>query len=243
MVFPNVPKEFVETVVGNVGVPPQLLGWNIRIKRDQSNSITCCNHLRNDASELRIAEVKCFAGEIANVVVKPVAQKCGLDKILVRLCMNAEDNRNSLHARNSNQNRAMNYMRSRLDNIALGRAYNSLLSQADARCGRILMVGMNLAPDTREWREIPRTFFDSAQHALYGSIAYEYIDDFDDFLKIDPIDPVDGAAKFASLDEQTNSFNFVANQAQFARANGVFLRELVVGPEAVWYFCSTSASR
>ena len=129
--------------------------------------------------------------------------------------MNAEGNGNSLHARNSNENRAMNYMRGRMfhvDDPKMTLAYHSLLGEAEERCDRIIMVGMNLAPNTREWREAPRMFFDSAQHAMYDSIAYEYIDDFDNSLTIDPSYK---GTHFTSLDEQAAHFHYDSIQPDY----------------------------
>ena len=223
-------------MAGNDG---QILGWNIRITRDQANSITCCNLPNNAHDGLYIAGIQCLAGAIGNLAVTHIARNCGMANILVRLCMNADSNGQSLHAINSNENTAMNYMRSRMfhaDDPRMHMAYHLLLGQAEARCDRIMMVQMNLAPNTREWRKVPRMYFDSAQHAMYDSIAYEYIDDFDDSFAIDP--SYDGT-HFASLDGQADSFHYDQNEAEFARARGFVIRKRVVGPGAYWYFCST----
>ena len=230
----NAPNQVVERVVGNFGVPPQLLGWNIRIKRDQSNSFTCCTLLHNPASELLIAKLQCLSGAITNIGILNMAENCGLDKILVRLCMNAEYHGYSLHAPAFPDNRAMQYMRGRvpLSDIQMRRGYKMLLGQVDARCEKIMMVNMHVDPNTRHWREVPRIFFNSAQHAMYDAIAYEYIDDIDNLPKIT-------GPYFASLDEQANHFDYDQNVAEFARGNGV-VRKRVVGPRAFWYFCSSS---
>ena len=200
------PNDVVETVMGNFEDPPQLLGWNIIIQRNQANFITCCNVLNNPAGVRRLASLECLSGGIRRIRMTPFALNCGLEKILVRLCMNADYNGYSLHSPHFYENRAMQYMRGRMYLSAdhMHTAYTLLHSQVDAICEKIMMINMNVAPNTREWRETPGIFFDSAQHAMYDSIAYEYIDDTDNLPKIDP----SYYPYFASLAEQAYHFNY-----------------------------------
>lgn len=240
--IPDHSREFVKRVFFD---GEQLLGWDIKIRRDPSNSFTCCSSMIRDPGPLlRLAEIQCHPGSIESLIVDPFnAKNCGLEKILVRLCMNADYNGQSQHARDANANRAMEYIRNRIpiNYPPLKDAYDMLRQQAESTCGRILMVPMEIAygPGSEEWIELPRIFFDSAKYAMYDSIAYEYTDVDDLGNKFTFIDPSFEYTHFASLAAQADSFRYGENEAEFARGEGRVIRKRVVGDKARWYICST----
>ena len=152
--------------------------------------------------------------------------------------MNADYNGQSQHARDSNENRAMEYIRNRIRITIppLRDAYDMLLSQAKATCERIFMAPMEIA---NGYQLEPRILFDSAKYAMYDSIAYEYTDVDDLGIEFTIIDPSFEYTHFASLAAQADSFDYGENEAEFARGEGRVIRKRVVGDKAKWYICST----